>query len=58
MIIIFVEFIDQLIYYPINCASLRHKGIALGKAFFFFYQLKRNAIFLISPKNVVVTGTH
>ena len=28
MIIIFVEFIDQLIDYPINCASLSKKPLA------------------------------
>ena len=31
MIIIFEEFIDQLIDYPINCASLKDYGTVLDK---------------------------
>ena len=38
MISIFVEFIDQLIDYPINCASLN-----IQKAFLLYYMQKAKA---------------
>ena len=50
MIIIFVEFIDQLIDYPINCASLKSYVVSWWDVFYKY--LHYNYVFVENKINI------
>ena len=55
MIIIFVEFIDQLIDYPINCASLNmFQGTSNEYPYVFIEKQEQNQHLLVVKKSIAM----